>query len=260
MRHVLSVEPGWLITHTDDELDAEDLAGFEELLARRLDGQPIAYLVGSREFWSMDIRVTPDVLIPRPETETLVELALGLIPPGEESRIVDLGTGSGAIALAIASERPDCRVTAIENSPVALLVAQDNADRLGLAGIEFLPGDWYAPLVDRKFDLIVSNPPYVPDNDEHLQRGDVRFEPQTALRGGEHGLDEISRIITGAGDHLEPDGKLLIEHGFNQGAAIRAELGRCEIYETETFPDISGTPRVTLACNVSQENLSSRVS
>ena len=253
MRHVLSVQPAWLITHNDDELGPQELTGFKELLARRLDGQPIAYLVESREFWSMDIRVTPDVLIPRPETETLVELALGLIPPGKDSRIVDLGTGSGAIALAIASERPDCQVTAIENSPAALLVALDNAGRLGLTTIEFLPGNWYAPLGDRRFDLIVCNPPYVRDNDEHLERGDVRFEPPAALRGGEHGLDEISRIIAGAGDHLEPDGKLLIEHGFDQGAAIRAELGRCELYEVETFPDISGVPRVTLASNVGRQ-------
>jgi release factor glutamine methyltransferase len=212
---------------------------------RRAAGEPLAYLTGRREFWSLDLAVTPDVLIPRPETELLVELALQRIPRNVKVDIADLGTGSGAIALALAHERPLTRVLATDASAATLTVARDNAARLRNGNIEFAQGDWCAALGNRKFDLIVSNPPYIADKDAHLQQGDLRFEPRAALASGADGLDAIRVIVHGAPAHLKPGAWLMFEHGHEQGLAVRDLLEKSGFVEVFTERDLEGRERVT---------------
>lgn len=227
-------------------LPAPAWASFEQLVERRAAGQPTAYLIGWREFWSLDLQVTPATLIPRPGTETLVEAALQRIPEQASWRIADLGTGSGAIALAIAGERPACRVVATDNSPNALKVAEKNARMQGLANLEFHLGDWFKALDGDVFDIIVSNPPYVRDNDPHLEQGDVRFEPRMALTSGEDGLDAIRHIAAHAPAHLKPGGWLMLEHGYDQREAVQALLEEAGYSEIECLRDLGGQPRVCL--------------
>jgi release factor glutamine methyltransferase len=227
-------------------LAAGPQAHYEALLTRRAQGEPLAYLVGRWEFWSLELAVGPAVLIPRPETELLVELALARIPPEAPWAVADLGTGSGAIALAVATERPACRVTATDLCPAALAVAQANARRLGLADVEFLAGDWCAPLEKRRFHLVLSNPPYVATGDPHLGAGDLRFEPRLALTPGPDGLAAIRLIAPAARGHLYPAGELLLEHGYDQGAAIRRLLADLGYVAVETVTDLEGRERVTL--------------
>lgn len=191
-------------------------ARFEALLARRQAGEPVAYLLGRQGFWSLELEVSPATLIPRPETELLVELALARLPAGQSLRVADLGTGSGAIALALARERPQAHVVATDASAEALTVARRNAARLGLGRVEFRDGDWLVPLAQERFDLIASNPPYIEQDDPHLAQGDLRFEPPAALASGADGLDAIRVIVRDAGRHLHPGGWLLLEHGWNQ--------------------------------------------
>ena len=266
--HVLGVSRAWLVAHAEDEIGDEKCAAFEALITRRARGEPIAYLTGSRGFHALDLRVTPDVLIPRAETELLVELALARIPrspdeaqqnPGATShmapdsvslhpgyRIADLGTGSGAIALAIARARPDACVLATDASEAALKIARDNARRLDLANVEFAHGDWCDALGDaRDFDLIVSNPPYIADDDPHLREGDLRFEPRAALASGADGLAAIRTIVHEARTHLRPGGWLLIEHGFEQGAAVRGLLEQSGYREVFTECDLERRERVS---------------
>ena len=213
---------------------------------------PVAYLTGRREFWSREFVVTPDVLSPRPETEILVEAALKkcqtLFPAAEKVSdtfsVLDLGTGSGAIAITLALERPDARVTAVDTSASALDVARGNAAALG-ANVELVHGAWYAPVAGRRFDLIVSNPPYVAANDAHLGQGDLRFEPAGALTDGSaDGLDSIRAIVAGARDHLNPGGRLLLEHGHDQAAAVAALLREAGFASIVSIPDLAGIPRV----------------
>jgi len=243
--HVLQHPRAWLFAHPEAIVDAGDAARFRSLLARRAAGEPLAYITGRREFWSLDLDVTPDVLIPRPETELLVELALQRIGRDGASEVADLGTGSGAIALAIAHARPRSRVLATDASAVALDVAQANAHRLGLGRVEFVRGDWFAPLAQRVFDIIVSNPPYVADGDAHLERGDLRFEPRSALASGGDGLDAIRAIVAGAPAHLLPGGWLLLEHGFEQGAAVRDLLAKNGFADVFTALDLERRERVS---------------
>jgi release factor glutamine methyltransferase len=221
-----------------------DTARYRVLLERRRDGEPIAYLTGVREFWSLDLRVTPDVLIPRPETELLVETALARIPPDADWRIADLGTGSGAVALAIASERPLCEVHATESDPEALAVARKNAARLLPGRIRFHAGSWCEPLTGT-FRLIVSNPPYVAADDPHLGQGDCRFEPCAALTPGKDALAAIRKIVRQAATRLEADGCLAFEHGYDQGAAVRALLEAAGYRDATTCRDLEGRERVT---------------
>jgi release factor glutamine methyltransferase len=237
---------GWLYAHGDAVPDAAQAARFAELVGRRAAGEPLAYLIGSQGFWTLDLAVTPDVLIPRADTERLVELALQRIDPGVPARIADLGTGSGAIALALASERPLARVTATDASTAALAVAQGNARRLGLANVAFAQGDWTAALGTERFDLIASNPPYIRDGDPHLARGDLRHEPPAALASGRDGLDAIRTIVAQAPAHLQHGGWLLLEHGYDQGAAVRALLEAAGLIEIETARDIEARDRVSL--------------
>ncbi len=189
-------------------------------LNQRQAGEPIAYLLGRREFWSLELEVTPDTLIPRPETELLVELALERLPVNRTSALADLGTGSGAIALALAVERPRARIIATDRGPAALTVARRNARRLNIGNIEFREGDWCAPLAGERFDLLVSNPPYIAATDPHWRQGDLRFEPATALVAGEDGLDALRSIVAQAPAYLRVGGWLLLEHGYDQGEAV----------------------------------------
>lgn len=241
--HSLGVSRAWLTAHREDSADAGIATRFRMLLKQRTVGQPVAYLTGKREFYGREFRVTPDVLIPRPDTETLVEAALGKISQDAQASVLDLGTGSGCIAVTLALERPGARVVAVEMSPSALRIAQENADALG-ARIEFLQGAWLAPLAGRSFDLIVSNPPYVAAGDPHLQRGDLRFEPAMALAAGDDGLAEIRRIVGATPGHLNPGGWLLFEHGFDQADACRDLLRGTGFGDLVSLTDLAGLPRV----------------
>jgi len=245
--HLLQRPRSYLLAWPERELTVEQQAAYQTLLARRAGGEPVAYITGEREFWSLSLRVTPAVLIPRADTELLVELALARIPAGRPADIADLGTGSGAVALAIASERPLARVVAVERSPAALAVARDNAQRLGLDKVRCVEGDWCRPLAGQRFDLIVSNPPYIPDADPHLDLGDLPAEPRGALAAGDDGLDAIRRIVAQAPDHLRADGWLLLEHGYDQGEAVRTLLAGAGWQAVEGHPDLAGNPRCSTA-------------
>jgi release factor glutamine methyltransferase len=226
-----------LLAFPERELPPEAEARFHEFAERRKKGEPLAYIVGHKEFYSLDLEVNPAVLIPRPETELLVELALQRKP----SSILDLGTGSGAIALAIKKHLPEAKVTAVEASAASLVVAQRNAAKHGL-DVEFLHGQWLRP-VDRRFDLIVSNPPYVAENDPHL--AELGYEPRSALVSGADGLDAIREICREARAHLNPGGWLLLEHGMGQDGAVRALLERAGLESVASWPDLAGIPRVS---------------
>lgn len=219
---------------------------FLQLLAKRLQGMPIAYLLGQQEFWSLLLEVTPATLIPRPETELLVELTLQKFPPTKVIKIADLGTGSGAIALAIAHERPHWQVVATDNSTAALEVANRNARNLAITNVTFHCGDWSECLADQVFDAIVSNPPYIAADDPHLQQGDVRFEPITALVGGTDGLRDLSSIITQAKQYLMPKGWLMLEHGYDQAERVEVLLQERGYSAINTHQDLAGWPRVTI--------------
>lgn len=247
---VLDVDRSALLARDGDVPAAAAIARYRVLVARRAAGEPVAQLLGYRDFHGLVLRVTPAVLVPRPETELLVELALARLPAGQPARVADLGTGSGAIALAIAHARPDVTVVATDASPAALAVAADNADRLGIRNIRFHPGDWCAALpAGEGFDLIVSNPPYIAAVDPHLDAGDLRYEPRLALVGGADGFASLRRIIDAAPEHLLPGGWLLLEHGSGQGEALRALFGPRWV-DAETWPDLAGLPRVTGARRV----------
>jgi len=234
----------YLYTWPEYELGEAERQALEALVQRRLGGEPIAHILGRREFWSLELAVSADTLIPRPETELLVEAALERIPLEAEWRVADLGTGSGAIALAIASERPHCRITAVERSEGALAVAQENARRLGIGNIEFLKGDWFAPLAGQRFQVILSNPPYIPDSDPHLSQGDVRFEPLSALASGIDGLVDIRQLVNGAPAFLTSPAWLLLEHGYDQGAAVTELMRQAGFVEVEDLADLQGHGRV----------------
>jgi release factor glutamine methyltransferase len=244
--HVLGKPRGWLFAHRDDSASDEVAAAFEALVHRRACGEPVAYLTGQRGFWSFDLTVTPATLIPRPETELLVELALARLPTDRPLRVADLGTGSGAIALALAHERPRAQVVACDASAQALGVASANARMLRLANVTFREGDWFVPFAGERFDLVASNPPYIALDDPHLAEGDLRFEPASALSSGADGLDAIRRIVAAAPAHLQAGGWLLLEHGWEQGAAVRALLRDAGFVEVATERDLEDRDRVTL--------------
>ncbi|WP_432723568.1 peptide chain release factor N(5)-glutamine methyltransferase [Jeongeupia wiesaeckerbachi] len=242
MRHVTGTNRAWLIAHGDDEATPAHEEAFAALAARRRNGEPVAYLVGTREFFGRDFAVDPAVLIPRPETELLVELALARAGQGE--RVVDLGTGSGCIPVTIKLERPDLVVSAVDISTDALAVARGNAAQLG-ADVVFHQSDWYTALTGQTFDVIVSNPPYIVAGDAHLVQGDLRFEPQGALTDFADGLKHVRIIVAGAREHLAPHGYLLFEHGFDQGPASRALLADAGFVEVKTWTDLAGLDRVS---------------
>lgn len=243
--HVVRKPRSWLFTHADEVLDTDVQTAYAHLIERRVAGEPVAYITGHRGFWSLNLEVTPATLIPRPETELLVELALQRLPTDSACSVADLGTGSGAIALAIARERPHAQVVATDASVDALDVARRNARRHGIGNVTFAHGDWLAPLAGRRFELIVSNPPYIEAADAHLGQADLRFEPASALASGADGLDDIRRIVRDAASHLHPGGWLLFEHGWNQGDAVRALLHEACYAEVFTAQDLERRDRVS---------------
>jgi len=244
---VLNQQRHYLFAHADAVVSASELTDYNSLIAKRGSGLPVAYLTGTREFWSLLLEVNQHTLIPRPETELLVELALEAVPADKNANVLDLGTGSGAVAIAIASERPACSVTAIDISQPALTMAQQNAARLGVDNIRFVQSDWFSATVVQPFDLIVSNPPYVESSDCGFISGDIRHEPRIALDGGSHGLDAYRRIIPAAVGFLVSGGKLLFEHGHTQGEPIRQLFHYNRYRDVETRQDYAGLDRVTLA-------------
>jgi len=245
--YCLGQSRAWLYARPEAAVPEDLQRRYTELLTRRERGEPVAYLTGEREFWSLSLAVTENVLIPRPETEILVEWALSLPLPGLASAL-DLGTGTGAIALALASERPQWHLEAVDCSEAALAVAADNASRNGLSRVRFARSDWFSALAGRRFDLLVSNPPYVDPADPCLAQGDLRFEPRGALAAGQSGLADLARIAEAAPAHLAPGGWLLLEHGSGQGEAVRALLRAAGFDAVETRRDLAGLERVSGGC------------
>lgn len=228
----LNKQRSFLYTWPEERLEPQQIEQFNTLVGRRYHGEPVAYITGIREFWGLPLTVTADTLIPRPETERLVEIALQHIPENQACHVADLGTGSGAIALAIASERSNASVEATDASNAALVVAKKNQAKLEINNVSFHQGRWFEPLASKKFDFIVSNPPYVADQDPHLQQGDLRFEPSTALSSGPDGLEDIRVIIDSARAHLSDGGCLLLEHGFDQAKAV------IDLFENSGYSDV----------------------
>ena len=245
LARALDVPRSYLFAHPEDELDSAAVKRFSTTIERRTKGAPLAYITGEKEFWSMTLMVTRDTLVPRPETETLVDQVLVRIPKREAMQVLDLGTGSGAIALAIAKERPICDVTATDFSAAALAVAKENARQHSLPNIEFLLGDWLEPVAGQMFDVIATNPPYVPSEDPDLER--LQHEPLTALASGADGLDAIRRIAVDAISVIKPGGSLLIEHGDEQHGAVAEILAAAGWKEIGVTNDLAGIPRVTTA-------------
>ena len=244
---VLEKNGAWLIAHADEDVSVKIERAFAALAERRVQGEPMAYILGEREFYGLEFGVTRAVLIPRPETELLVELALARLPGDVAARVLDLGTGSGAIAVALAKERPQAQLTAVDVDYAALGVARENARRHKVR-VRFFCGDWFGALSGERFDLIVSNPPYVATEDPHLAQGDVRFEPQRALVGGTDGLDCIRAVVAKAGAHLRPGACLLVEHGYDQAEACRALLQAQGYTDVQSWPDLAGIARVSGGC------------
>lgn len=275
LQHLLNVNRAWLIAHENDALEGNIYAVFEALLQRRLNGEPIAYILGYREFYGLKLKVTPDTLIPRPDTETLVDAALSKTPslsfrrksessdvknPDKKTldsdfrrndgfKLLDLGTGTGAIALAIAKNRPNVQVTAVDFSDKAVVVARQNAQDLTILNCQFLQSDWFSALKNQSFDVIVSNPPYIEADDQHLKQGDLRFEPISALASGTDGLDDIRTIISQAKIHLKPSGWLMLEHGYNQAEAVASLFKAAGFSDISHALDLQGIQRVTMACS-----------
>jgi release factor glutamine methyltransferase len=246
MRHALGVDAAFLIAHATDALTAAHGDTFAALVARRRAGEPVAYITGTREFYGLEFKVTPAVLIPRPETELLVEWALECAAP--DARVLDLGTGSGCLAISIAHARPRARVTAVDRSAPALAVAQANARRHNTANTVFLASDWFSALAAQRFDCIVANPPYVADGDAHLAQGDLRFEPAGALAAGADGLDAIRRIVAAAPQYLQARGWLAIEHGYDQAARCRQLLQAAGFAQVFSRTDLAGIERISGGC------------
>lgn len=241
--HLLGRDRGWLFAWPEHQVTPRQSADFDALLERRAAGEPVAHITGVREFWSMPLRVDASTLVPRAETELLVETVLELSLP-DDARVLDLGTGSGAVALAIAGERPGWQIVASDCSTAALAVARDNAQRLGRRGVAFRHGRWFEVVqADERFDLVVSNPPYVADDDPHLVRGDLRFEPRSALAAGSDGLDDIREIVAAAPRFLADGGWLWLEHGYDQGAEVCRLLSAAAFQAVTTRHDLGGHGR-----------------
>ncbi|WP_282571381.1 peptide chain release factor N(5)-glutamine methyltransferase [Methylonatrum kenyense] len=241
--HVLHCSTVRLRLDSEQPLDRATWQRIDHLVARRLAGEPVAYLIGERGFWTLDLSVDPRALIPRPETELLVDRALHRVPR-PSARVADLGTGTGAIALALASERPGWQITGIERDPDTLALARRNSIRLQFS-VDWREGDWLKPLAGERMDLIVSNPPYIADGDRHLEQGDLRFEPRHALVSGPDGLDALRIIIRDAPRHLRPGGWLLLEHGYDQQAAVQELMRRERFRDITSHKDLGDQPRVT---------------
>lgn len=247
--HAWQTSPAWLIAHDTDPVTAAHSEAFDTLIAARTAGHPVAHLVGYRAFYGRHFAVSADVLIPRPDTECLVDAALACIPEDTDCQVLELGTGSGCIAISLALARPSARVVAVDVSAAALRLAQNNA-RAHHAPVEFLHGDWFSPLGNRRFDVIVSNPPYLADDDTHLELGDVRYDPRTALIAGPDGLRALRHIIATGPAYLHPHGRLILEHGADQGAAVAALLHTHGYTRVYGLRDLAGRDRVSAGLSV----------
>ncbi len=245
--HVLDKDRSHLKAWPEKQLQPEQLARFSQLISQRQQGAPVAYLTGSREFWSRDFKVSPAVLIPRPDTELLIELSLDLLSTKSNPKIIDLGTGSGIIAITLAAERPDLEVVATDLSKEALAIARQNAINYQIQNIQFIHSSWFNNVSASKFDLIISNPPYIAANDPHLSEGDVRFEPDSALIAENNGLKDIQNIADNARQYLNKKGSLLIEHGCDQEKEVQSLFKAFDYSNIKTHNDLSGNPRVTTA-------------
>jgi release factor glutamine methyltransferase len=245
LAHLLEATRATLLAHDTEPLAEGARVAYEALVARRANGEPVAYLLGRREFWTLTLTVGPGVLVPRPETELLVEAALESLAGRTTPRVLDLGTGSGAIGLAIASARPDAQVDLVDASPDALEIAETNRRRLGIGNARTLPGDWFAGLAQARYDAILSNPPYLADADPHLASAELAHEPPVALVAGPTGLEALATIATGALAHLAPGGLLALEHGATQGEAVRGLLARAGFGAVRTRLDLAGLERAT---------------
>ncbi len=245
LAYTLGTSRTFLYTHPEKKLEKTQKKTYQQLLEKRCEGVPIAYLTSHREFWSLPLRLCEDTLIPRPETELLVEIALTLLKETSPASLLDLGTGSGAVALALASERTDWNVLACDISQAAVEMARHNATHLGLPNVRVLCSDWFSSILEQPFDAIVSNPPYIAANDPHLKQGDVRFEPQQALISGVDGLDSLTHIIKHSYDHLLPGGLLLLEHGCLQKQAVTTLLNQRGYKEVCCWQDVQGHDRIS---------------
>lgn len=243
--HVLGRNSAWLAAHGDAALEPEQARAFDALVRRRSRGEPVAYLTGRREFFGLDLEVTPDVLIPRAETELLVELALSWLAPDAAAAALDLGCGSGAVALAIASERPRAPVLGADVSSAAVDLARRNGERLGIANAAFIESDWFERIPPERFAVIVANPPYVAEKDPHLNEGDLRFEPRSALVSGPDGLRAVRALVAAAPRHLASGAPLALEHGYDQADAVRALLSEAGFEAIASARDLAGIERVT---------------
>ena len=244
--HLLQKDRAYLITWPEKDIDSTTVDTYQQLIQRRLSGEPIAYITGQREFWSLNLSVNQHTLIPRPETELLVEHILEHYPANSTIKLADLGTGSGAIALALASERSKWQIIATDQSKQAINIAQQNATQLKLNNIEFRQGSWFQPLTGEQFDIIVSNPPYIAENDQHLRQGDVRFEPRSALSSGADGLDDIRQIADQARQYLHSAGLLIVEHGYDQQQETQRIFNSLGYKKIQQLEDIAEKPRITL--------------
>ncbi|MBC8520191.1 MAG: peptide chain release factor N(5)-glutamine methyltransferase [Gammaproteobacteria bacterium] len=242
----------WLHTWPESTIDNDNLHLFSNLIQRRADGEPVAHLIGKQEFWSLSLKITADTLVPRPETEVMVEQVLGLVPEEAEWKIADLGTGSGAIAIAVANERAGCTITATDQSAATLAVARENGHSHHLKNIKFLQGSWFEPLdsIDQRYDLILSNPPYIASSDPHLEQGDLRYEPDSALISGDSGMDDLNHLVNNARGYLLPDGILMVEHGYDQGKKVRSLFQHNNFSGVTTLHDLAGLERITYGIRV----------
>ena len=247
MQHVIAKPLSWLIAYGDEIATNEHVREYYKLISSRQEGIPIAYLLGYKEFWSLKLKVTPAVLIPRADTEVLVEQALTRIEQGANPSVLDMGTGSGAIALAIAKERPHAQITALDSQKGALEIATENAASNGLLNVNFVLSNWFEQLPNKRFDMICCNPPYVAGGDPHLSQGDLRFEPEIALIGADDGLGDIRHIAKSCTDYLKPGGHLLIEHGYDQAVAVEQILEQAGFKKIKLYQDLNKLPRCTVA-------------
>lgn len=256
--HVLDCSPGHLIAWPDKQLSPHQASQFKQILQQRIEGKPVAYITGEREFWSLSFKVTSDVLIPRPETETLVEFVLEKFSNSAALTVADLGTGSGAIACALAVERPAWNIIATDSSAEALDIARHNASVHQLENIRFVHGKWLEPLKGLDFDMIISNPPYVAADDPHLAEGDVRFEPETALASGKRGMDAITHLTSQAGQRLKAGGWLMVEHGYDQQKPVYDCFKQGGFEDIVQLTDLAGQPRVTAGRHAKSRHAKSR--
>jgi len=248
MQKTLNVDHAWLMSHGDAQLSPAQIQAFNHLLDRRINGEPMAYILGAREFYGLELKTTSATLIPRPDTETLVDAALEKIAPNMALKVLDMGTGTGAIALALASQRAQTKITAVDFSLEALKVAQENAETLQLANVRFIQSHWFDGLTNHMFDVIVSNPPYIAKDDVHLQQGDLRFEPLSALASGVDGLDDIRVIVANAPKYLHENAWLMLEHGYDQAAAVATLMASAGFKNICHVNDLAGIERVTMGC------------